>query len=119
MRQRRDNLGDREIGHEKVVPPLHSAIELIATQLAQIELEESAGVTVDRSGQLDPIRGSLLAKSPRSASARSDPRGPLRWSWRAEDRKPASSGGTPRDLERLCRVDGRAARASPQDGHVR
>jgi len=49
-RQRGDDLGHRQIGHEQVVPSLHHAVECVTAGLGQIELEQSAGVAVERAG---------------------------------------------------------------------
>jgi hypothetical protein len=59
--QRGDDLGHRQIGHEKVLPSLHCPVELVAAGLGQVELEESAGVAIDGARQRDPVPGAPLA----------------------------------------------------------
>ena len=48
--ERRDELGHRQIGHEDIVPALHDLIELIATWLRQVELEQGADVAIEGAG---------------------------------------------------------------------
>ena len=107
-RQRGHDLGQRQIGHEEVDPPLHRPVERIAVGLGQVELEQGAGVAVEGPGQPRPVAGAPLAKPRRTAPPRGDPRGPPGRSSRAGDRGSASCGGTPRGLEHRGRAgDGR------------
>ena len=45
-RDRRDDLGHREIGHEDVVTTLDDLVELCATGFRKIKLQDGAGVAV-------------------------------------------------------------------------
>ena len=76
-RQRGDDLGHHQIGHEEVVPSSDNPIELLAAGLGQVEFDEGAGVAVEGAGQRGPVRGALLAEPRRSAPpTRDDPRVP-------------------------------------------
>jgi hypothetical protein len=72
---RRDDLGHNEIGHEDVVPPLHDLVELGATGLRKIELQDSTGVAVQGAGQSRAILRASFAE-PCPVSARGDRRDP-------------------------------------------
>jgi hypothetical protein len=71
-RDGRDDLRDSQIGHEDIVPALDDLVELVATGFGQVELQQGAGVAVERAGQLCAIGGPSFGEACRRASPRGD-----------------------------------------------
>jgi hypothetical protein len=108
---RRDDLGYRQIGYENVITALHDFVELVTARLGQEELQEGAGVAVERTRQSSAVSGVSLAQPRRGTAPRDDRRDPgMRWRT-AGDGEPAFCVGIPRDSARPCRVSGPAAPA--------
>src|SRR6266508_3379216 len=110
-RDRGDDLGYGQVGHENIIPTLHDFVELVAARLGQVKLQESAGVAVEGAGQPRAVAGPSLTEPCRRAPPRGDQHAPWRH-WRtAGDGGPASCAGTPQGSARPCRADDPAAPA--------
>jgi hypothetical protein len=60
--QRRDDFGDRQVGHEHIVPTFHDLVELCAARLGPVKFEQGAAVAVEWPGQSNPVRSVLLTQ---------------------------------------------------------
>jgi hypothetical protein len=80
-RDRRDDLGHGQIGHQDIIPALYDFVEFLAAWFRQVELQQGAGVAVEGPGQPRTVFGPSLTEPSRRAPPRGDPRGPWR-RWR-------------------------------------
>jgi hypothetical protein len=73
---RRDDLGDGQIGHEHIIPALYDLVEFVAPWFGQIELQQGAGIAVEGAGEPRAVGGSSLGEPCGRAPPRGDLCGP-------------------------------------------
>ena len=77
-RNRRDDFGDSQIGHEHIIPALYDLVEFVASWFGQVELQQGAGVAVEGAGEPRAVGGPSLGEPCGRASPRGDLCGPER-----------------------------------------
>ena len=60
--ERRNDLGDREIGDQQIAATLDRPIQLCASGLRHVELDQGAGIAVQRAGELGWPPGSRTGR---------------------------------------------------------
>jgi hypothetical protein len=71
-RNRRDDLGDGQIGHEHIVPALDDLVEFVASWFGQVELQQGAGIAIERTGEPRAVGGPSLGEPCGCAPPRGD-----------------------------------------------
>jgi hypothetical protein len=75
---RRDDLGDGQIGHEHIIPAFYDLVEFVASWFGQIELQQGAGIAVEGAGEPRAVGGPSLGEPCGRAPPRDDLCGPGR-----------------------------------------
>ena len=75
---RRDDLGDGQIGYEHIIPALYDLVEFVASWFGQVELQQGAGIAVEGAGEPRAVGGPSLGEPCGRAPPRGDLCGPGR-----------------------------------------